>query len=195
MKNYKVIATLFVFGALITPGLTLANSAYYSEGGFYEEPPVQSTGTIINTNSNTQSVINPADSLPTGNLLGIKFKTKAERDAQKAQEEANKSRALEDARVARNADGSLAYGYTNANGAQYTNGVKYVDARNVKNGKSSGNNNLAAAGSLFGQDFLPDTVGGWILALILLAILFSIIRAFTQKMNQNRVNAHAHMAH
>ncbi len=198
MKNYKIITAIFVFGTLIIPGLTLANSQFYPQGGFYEEPPVQSVGTVINANSNTSSntMIDPADSLPTGNLLGIKIKSKAERQAEQDTEDAAKARAVEDARVARNSDGSLAYGYTNGAGAQYTNGTRYVDARIATNNRSfSGNSNLAAAGSLFSQNFLPDTVGEWVIALILIAILFAIIRAFTEKMNASRVKAHAHMAH
>jgi hypothetical protein len=198
MKNYKAVTTILVFGALIIPGLTLANSAYYTQGGFYEETPVQSVGAPITTTSNTSSntMIDPADSLPTGNLLGIKIKTKAERQAEQDAQNAAKARAAEEASVARNQDGSLAYGYTNGSGAQYSSGARYTDARSSST-RSFGNNsnNLAAAGSLFGSNFLPNTIGEWLLALLMIAILVGIIRALTEKMNSNRIHAHANMGH
>lgn len=193
MKQYKTVISYFVLAILILPGISLASSRVYSEGGFYEAAPVKTEGQVTTTTSgSSMTVINPADALP-NNILGIHIKTKAERDAERAAEEAALARKAEEQRVARNADGTFAYGYTNGSGAQYASGAQYVDARTTRLATTRTNSlNVAAAGTTTLAGFFPTTFWGWVLALILLAVFFAILRALIDKMNTRRPHAVAH---
>lgn len=197
MKNYKVFTSIFVLAILILPGLSfadtqIASTTYVIPGDpVYTPAPVQYSNSDQTVGQNTQSytIVNPADSLPT---FGIHIKTKAERDAENAAKEAELARQAELNRVAKNPDGSFAYGYTNGSGAQYANNTQYVDARNG----TLGRNNVASVG-IFSGGFLPTTFWGWVLLILLLAIFIAIVRAFIDKTNsdQNRLHARAHGAH
>ena len=205
MKNNIVITAFLAITALVLPGVSFAqyngNTAYYPQGGFYEAPPVKTEGVVITTNQNsgstntqTYTVTNPADSLPTfsgvGSTLGINIKSKAQKDQEKAAAEAAKARAAEDARVAKNSDGTFAYGYTNGTGTEYVSGTTYTDARYAT---KNGSKNVAAAGSLFsGKGFLPQTAGGWVLVIFLMTILFAIVKAFSDRLNSRKTHTHAH---
>jgi len=197
MKNIKGLTTFFALIFVAMPVMAFADGTfYYGTGGFYEAPPVQTTGTVINQNPTAIYDTNPIANFGTNNtnntgnnILGIKIKSQAERDADKAAKEAAEVRAVEEARVARNNDGTFAYGYTNSQGAQYATGARYVDARNVNNSRYT-----ASVGSSIGNGFLPTTFGGWVLLIILTIILIFIIRAFNQKFNQRHIR-HNVLAH
>jgi len=190
----------------------MANSFIYSTGGSFDSAPVANvyipvnsannsfiysipgdtinSAPVANTYTPTNNVTNPVNSLP-DNILGIHIKTKAERDADKAVKDAEDSRIAEEASVARNPDGSFAYGYTNGTGAQYISGAQYTDARYVTN--TRGNNLTASAGSILLGGFLPTTFWGWVLVILLIGILFAVIRALIDKMNVRK--PHVHPAH
>jgi hypothetical protein len=199
MKNIKGLTTFFALIFVAMPVITFADGTfYYGTGGFNEAAPVKTTGTVINQNPAVIYDTNPIANLGTNNtntnnnsnnILGIKIKSQAERDAEKAAKDAADARAAEDARVAKNNDGTFAYGYTNGQGAQYTTGARYVDARSVSNSRYT-----ASAGSSIGNGFLPATFGGWMLLIILTIILIFIIRAFNQKFNQRNTRNHS-LAH
>jgi hypothetical protein len=193
MKNIKGFTTFFALIMVAMPTVSFADGTfYYGAGGFNEAPPVRTTGVIINQNTAPIYDINPVgnnsstNTSESGNILGIKIKTQAERDAEKAAKQAAEEKAAENARVAKNSDGSFAYGYSNGQGASYVSGARYVDARSVNNSRYT-----ASAGSSVSGGFLPTTLGGWILAIILIILLVSIIRAFNQKFNQRPVHIHA----
>lgn len=195
MKNYIKFTTYLAFVILAIPGISLANGQFYPQGGLVEAAPVATVGTPIDLNgsrtvNNGGQVSNPADALP-NNILGIHIKTKAERDAEKRAKEAEDAKIAEEARVARNNDGTFAYGYTNGTGAQYTSGAQYSDARYTNN--TRGNSLTASAGSVSLGGFLPTTFWGWVFAILLIGILFAIIRALIDKMNVRK--PHAHLAH
>ncbi|MDQ5930175.1 MAG: hypothetical protein QG594_1962 [Bacteroidota bacterium] len=203
MKNYKVFTSIFVFAMVILPGLTFAQnqvmgSVYVIPSSY--DPSIVQTETVsysnqpVAQNSQNTTVVSGTDVLP-NNILGIHIKTKAERDAERATKEADLARQAELARVARNPDGTFAYGYTNGTGAQYANNTQYTDARNGTN-KSIGSRNVASVG-IFSGGFLPTTFWGWVLLILLIAIFVAIVRAFIDKTNsnQNRLHARAHATH
>jgi hypothetical protein len=195
MKNYIKFTTYLAFVILAIPGISMANGQFYPQGGLVEAAPVATVGTPIDLNGSrtvnnggqNSNVSNPADSLP-NNILGIHIKTKAERDADKAVKDAEEARLAEEARVARNNDGTFAYGYTNGTGAQYTSGAQYSDARYTTN--TRGNNLTASAGSISLGGFLPTTFWGWVFAILLIGILVAVIRALIDKMNVRKPHAH-----
>jgi hypothetical protein len=195
MKNIKGFTTFFALILVAMPAISFADGTfYYGTGGINEAAPVKTVGTVINQNPVAIYDTNPIATIGTNsgnstgnNILGIKIKSQAERDAEKAAQAAEDAKAAELARVAKNNDGTFAYGYTNAQGAQYTSGARYVDARSTNNSRYT-----AAAGSSIGTGFLPSTFGGWLLAIILILVLVSIIRAFNQKFNAKPAHSHAH---
>jgi hypothetical protein len=199
MKNIKSLTTFFALIFIAMPVMAFADGKfYYGTGGFYESDPVKNTGTVINSNPAVIYDTNPIANLGTNtdntnntinNILGIKIKSQAERDAEKAAKNAEEAILAEEARVAKNNDGTFAYGYTNGQGAQYTNGARYVDARSVNNSRYT-----ASAGSSMGDGFLPTTFGGWILLILLIMVLVFIIKALNQKFNQRPVRNHS-LAH
>lgn len=202
MKNNIVITAFLAITALVLPGVSFAqyngNTGYYPQGGFYEAPPVKTEGIIVANNQNSGSVntqnytvTNPADNLPTfGGTLGINIKSKAQKDQEKEASAAAQAKAAEDARVAKNSDGTFAYGYTNGTGAEYVSSTSYTDARYAT---KNGSKNVAAAGSLFsGKGFMPQTAGGWILVIFLMTILFVIVKAFNDRLNSRKTHVHAH---
>lgn len=216
MKNSKLITTFIALAMVILPAVSFADGTYhYGNEQFIESiavptvgVPVQNGQSTVNTSGNTSPTEAMATYVGAGNnnsnssgtnILGFHIKSKAERDAEKAAELAQAERNAEAARVARNNDGTFAYGYTNANGAQYASGAQYVDARTT-NGKYTasarnayGNSrNTASVGSVLSNGFLPTTFGGWVLLLLLIGILVAIIRAFKEKFYARPVHVHAH---
>lgn len=189
MNNYKGLTTFFALIITFLPVISFADGTfYYGNAVINEAPPVRTTGTVITQNSsNTVTVgqTEPATILTTENILGIRLKSKAERDAEKAAAAAAEAKAIEEASLAKNSDGTFAYGYTNGNGATYTSGANYVDARRV-----SRSNYTASAGSI-NSNFLPNTFGGWLLALALIAVLVVLVRAIMKKINEKPVHKHA----
>lgn len=187
MKNYKGFTTFFALFILVIPGLSLADGTYrYGNTEIYEAAPVKTQGTITqSTPSTVYTVENPA-TIVSSWAPNLNIKSKAERDAERAAADAEMARKAEADRVAYNNNGSFAYGYTNGSGAQYTSTAKYVDARDVRNG------NVAAAGTAFSRNFLPTTFWGWVLAILLIGILFAIVKAFADKNSRTASHAHAH---
>ncbi len=195
MNKYKGFTTFLALILVALPAISFADGTYYygNQGvNIIEAVPVKTVGTTIiptnNTNTYTVGVTEPAKIITTENILGINIKSKAERDAEKAAQVEADRKAADAASVARNNDGTFAYGYTNGNGAQYTSGAKYLDARGNTNARYT-----ASAGSA-GNGFLPTTFGGWILAILLMSILVAIVRAFRSKFfaKKAHVQAHAH---
>ncbi len=186
MKNIKGFITFLALFILVLPGLSFAEGNYhYGSEGLYEAPPVKTQGIPIeNAPSTVYTIDNPATII--ASWVPKIGKTKAERDADKAALEAQMARDAEMARVAYNPDGTFAYGYTNGSGAQYKTTAKYVDARTVKNG------NLASAGSAVSGGFLPKTLWGWILLILLFGILFALGKAFSDKSKKKSSLSHAH---
>ncbi len=210
MKNYKGFTTFLALIITVLPVISFADGTYYygGQGTYIEEAapvrttgviipqknssyvvtesaPVYNNGTTVSTTNNTNTTNNTAE-----DIFGIHIKTKAEKDAEKAAQAEADRKAADAASVARNNDGSFAYGYTNGNGAQYTSGAKYLDAR--------GNTNVrytAAAGNA-GSGFLPTTFGGWVIAILLMSVLVAIVRAFRAKFAAKpHVISHAHGNH
>lgn len=194
MNKYKGFITFFALAIAVLPVISFADGTYYYGGqgaNIIEAAPVRTVGTTItpvnNTNTYTVGVTEPAKIITTENILGINIKSKAERDAEKAAQAEADRKAADAASVARNNDGSFAYGYTNGTGAQYTSGAKYLDARGGTNARYT-----ASAGSA-GSGFAPTTFGGWVLVIILAAILVAIVRAFRAKFAAKpHVQSHAH---
>jgi len=209
MKNSKLITTFIALAMVILPAVSFADGTYhYGNEQFIESIAVPTVGvpttngqSTVNTSGNTSPTEAMATYVGAGNnnsnstgtnILGFHIKSKAERDAEKAVALAEAERDAEAARVARNNDGTFAYGYTNTNGAQYASGAQYTDAR-LTNGKYTANSrNTASAGSALSNGFLPKTVGGWILLVLLIGILVAIVRAFKEKFYARPVHAHAH---
>lgn len=179
MKNYKSYITFLALTIVILPTVSFADGIYYSGShSLIEAAPVRTVGTTVTQNSGTTlNVVEPLTINTSGNILGINIKSKAERDAEKAQKDAQLAREAEEARIAKNNDGTFAYGYTNGSGAQYTSGARYVDARET----NLSSRYTASAGSANNGNFLPSSFGGWILTIILLTILVAIFRAFRNK--------------
>lgn len=212
MKNSKILGTFIAFAMVVLPAVSFADGTYhYGNEAFIESIAVPTVGTPVQNAQNTVATsgnTNPAEAMATysgnntgsgTNILGFHIKSKAERDAEKAVALAEAERNAEAARVARNSNGTFAYGYTNANGSQYASGAQYVDARNT-NGKytASARNvsrNTASAGSALSNGFLPTTFWGWVLVIVLLGILVAIVRAFKEKFYARPVHAHAHAHH
>ncbi len=182
MNKYKVFGSVFALLAILMPAVSFADGVYYS-GNVYlnEAAPVRTTGYYLNQNSSTVNsgqtgtVVNSgAQSVETYNtsstsvsdIFGIHIKSKAERDAEKAAAAKAAAEADANARVARNNDGTFAYGYTDTTGAQYFSGARYVDARNT------GNRVYSTASS----GFLPNSTIGWIFAIALIGILVYFVR-------------------
>lgn len=184
MNKYKVFSSVFALLAILMPAVSFADGKFYY-GNVYlnEAPPTLSTGYYLDQNSNG-SVVNSGTTVNTGSndvnvssgsngitdIFGINIKSKAERDAEKLAKEKAEAEAAENARVARNNDGTFAYGYTNGDGAQYLTGAKYVDARNSGNRAYS----TASAG------FLPNTILGWFAAIVLISVLIYFVRKIKQ---------------
>ncbi len=177
MNKYKVFTTFIALALLALPAVSFADGKfYYGNVNVIESQPVLSTGYNLDQNTNTvvagsgstQNTVytgSNTDSYTMENILGINIKSKAERDAEKLAKANAEALAAENARVARQNDGTFAYGYTDGTGAQYVNGARYVDARSTKNTMYT-----ASSG------FLPNTVGGWVIALLLVATLVYIAR-------------------
>ena len=181
---------------------TGANSASYSTYT-YGDPNQNNTNTLAPNNSNTgntQNVTTYNDSTDIGEnplslrkLFGINTKTKAEKEQEKLAADAAAAKSAEDARVARNPDGSIAYGYTNSSGAKYVAANDYTDARNSNVRYVTRNSrNTAAAGNLSLGNMLPTTFWGWVLLIVLLSILVAIIRAIIDKSKKHDTHGHAH---
>lgn len=185
MKNNKGFITLALILCAI-PGLSFADGTYYygNQGYVNDAPPVRTQGVPIqNAPSTVYTIENPA-TIVSAWAPNIRIKSKAERDADRAALEADMARRAEESRVALNPDGAFAYGYTNGQGAQYQTDAKYVDARNVRG------SSVAAAGFAAGS-FLPTTFWGWVLVILLAAVLVAIARAYQRKFYSKRTHAHA----
>lgn len=192
MNTYKKIFNFVAIFGLILPFLAFAQNApitsvYYTAGDAQTMPANNDYYNNINNNQNNGNavqIITPGQAL--SDIFGVNIKSKEQRDAEKAAQKQKEDLALaqdaENARLARNNDGTFAYGYTNASGSQYSNGASYVDARstNIKN------RNTASAGSALSKGFLPTTFLGWVLAILLLSILVAVMRALIDKSNNKK---------